>query len=198
MVDTTLINKISLVYKFLSDNSLIGLILLLILVIVMDLMYGKNKKETKVLYLVIILLMVVFILLSYYKPFINIVDVYISNVFRLAYFPSIIEYFSMILITVIIQIISFKKCNKVLKNINLWIGLVIECLFIVNVVAMNGITVDLNTITSIYENDLLLSLFQLTGIIFMLWIIMNLLVYIVSSFLETKIEMPKIREDYYE
>ncbi len=198
MVDTTLINKISLVYKFLSDNSLIGLILLLILVIVMDLMYGKNKKETKVLYLVIILLMVVFILLSYYKPFINIVDVYISNVFRLAYFPSIIEYFSMILITVIIQIVSFKKCNKVLKNINLWIGLVIECLFIVNVVAMNGITVDLNTITSIYENDLLLSLFQLTGIIFMLWIIMNLLVYIVSSFLETKIEMPKIREDYYE
>lgn len=198
MVDTTLINKMSLVYKFLSDNSLIGLILLLILVIVMDLMYGRNKKETKVLYLVIILLMVVFILLSYYKPFINIVDVYISNVFRLAYFPSIIEYFSMILITVIIQIISFKKCNKVLKNINLWIGLVIECLFIVNVVAMNGITVDLNTITSIYENDLLLSLFQLTGIIFMLWIIMNLLVYIVSSFLETKIEMPKIREDYYE
>lgn len=198
MVDTTLINKISLVYKFLSDNSLIGLILLLILVIVMDLMYGKNKKETKVLYLVIILLMVVFILLSYYKPFINIVDVYISNVFRLAYFPSIIEYFSMILITVIIEIVSFRKCNKVLKNINLWIGLVIECLFIVNVVAMNGITVDLNTITSIYENDLLLSLFQLTGIIFMLWIIMNLLVYIVSSFLETKIEMPKIREDYYE
>lgn len=198
MVDTTLINKISLVYKFLSDNSLIGLILLLILVIVMDLMYGKNKKETKVLYLVIILLMVVFILLSYYKPFINIIDVYISNVFRLAYFPSIIEYFSMILITVIIQIISFKKCNKILKNINLWIGLVIECLFIVNVVAMNGIAVDLNTITSIYENDLLLSLFQLTGIIFMLWIIMNLLVYIVSSFLETKIEMPKIREDYYE
>lgn len=198
MVDTTLINKISLVYKFLSDNSFIGLILLLILVIVMDLMYGKNKKETKILYLVIILLMVVFILLSYYKPFINIVDVYISNVFRLAYFPSIIEYFSMILITVIIEIISFRKCNKVLKNINLWIGLVIECLFIVNVVAMNGITVDLNTITSIYENDLLLSLFQLTGIIFMLWIIMNLLVYIVSSFLETKIEMPKIREDYYE
>lgn len=198
MVDTTLINKISLVYKFLSDNSFIGLILLLILVIVMDLMYGKNKKETKILYLVIILLMVVFILLSYYKPFINIVDVYISNVFRLAYFPSIIEYFSMILITVIIEIVSFRKCNKVLKNINLWIGLVIECLFIVNVVAMNGITVDLNTITSIYENDLLLSLFQLTGIIFMLWIIMNLLVYIVSSFLETKIELPKIREDYYE
>lgn len=198
MVDTTLINKISLVYKFLSDNSFIGLILLLILVIVMDLMYGKNKKETKILYLVIILLMVVFILLSYYKPFINIIDVYISNVFRLAYFPSIIEYFSMILITVIIQIVSFKKCNKVLKNINLWIGLVIECLFIVNVVAMNGVTVDLNTITNIYENDLLLSLFQLTGIIFMLWIIMNLLVYIVSSFLETKIEMPKIREDYYE
>ena len=198
MVDTTLINKISLVYKFLSDNSFIGLILLLILVIVMDLMYGKNKKETKILYLLIILLMVVFILLSYYKPFINIVDVYISNVFRLAYFPSIIEYFSMILITVIIEIVSFRKCNKVLKNINLWIGLVIECLFIINVVAMNGITVDLNTITSIYENDLLLSLFQLTGIIFMLWIIMNLLVYIVSSFLETKIEMPKIREDYYE
>ncbi len=198
MVDTTLINKISLVYKFLSDNSFIGLILLLILVIVMDLMYGKNKKETKILYLVIILLMVGFILLSYYKPFINIVDVYISNVFRLAYFPSIIEYFSMILITVIIEIVSFRKCNKVLKNINLWIGLIIECLFIVNVVAMNGITVDLNTITSIYENDLLLSLFQLTGIIFMLWIIMNLLVYIVSSFLETKIEMPKIREDYYE
>ncbi len=197
MADTTLINKIGLVYKFLSDNSLIGLVLLLILVIIMDMMYGKNKKDIKVLYFIVILLMVVFILLSYYKPFINIIDVYISNLFRLAYFPSIIEYFSMILLSIFIQVVSFKKCNKVLKNINLWIGLVIECLFIVNIVAMNGIIVDLNTVTSIYENDLLLSLFQLTGIIFMLWIIMNLIIYIVSSFLEIRIEMPKVREDYY-
>lgn len=197
MADTTLINKISLVYKFLSDNSLIGLILLLILVIIMDMMYGKNKKDIKVLYFIVILLMVVFILLSYYKSFINIIDVYISNLFRLAYFPSIIEYFSMILLSIFIQVVSFKKCNKVLKNINLWIGLVIECLFIVNIVAMNGIIVDLNTVTSIYENDLLLSLFQLTGIIFMLWIIMNLIIYIVSSFLEIRIEMPKVRADYY-
>lgn len=198
MVDTTLYNKINLIYKFLSDNSLVALVLILIAVIIMDLLYGKNKKNTKMLYVAIIVLSLVYIILSYYKPFINIIDTYIANIFRITYFPSIIEYVSMILITIFIQIISVKKFNKVLKNINLWIGIIIETLFIVNIMAMSGITIDLNSVTSIYENDLLLSIFQITGIIFMLWIILNLLIYIVSIFLNEKIEIPKLNDDYYE
>ena len=122
MVDTTILNKLGLIYKFLSDNSLIAMVLLLIAVIIMDLLYGRNKKSTKTLYIVIILLAVVYILMCYFKPFINIIDTYISNIFRITYFPSIIEYFSMILITIVIQVISIKKCSKVTKHINIWIN----------------------------------------------------------------------------
>lgn len=198
MVDTTLLNKLGLIYKFLSDNSLIAMVLLLIAVIIMDLLYGRNKKSTKTLYIVIILLAIVYILMCYYKPFINIIDTYIANIFRITYFPSIIEYVSMLLITILIQIISIKKCNKVTKHINIWVGIIIEILFIINVIAMNNITVNLNSLTSIYENDLLLSIFQTTGIIFMIWIILNLLIFLVSMFLSDGIEMPKLNKDYYE
>ena len=38
MVDTTILNKLGLIYKFLSDNSLIAMVLLLIAVIIMDLL----------------------------------------------------------------------------------------------------------------------------------------------------------------
>ena len=80
---------------------------------------------------------------------------------------------------------------------NLWVGIIIEVLFIINVIAMNSIKVDLTTLTSIYENDLLLSIFQVTGIIFILWITINVLVFIINIYLDKRIEMPKL-DKYYE
>ncbi len=196
MVDTTIFNKLSLIFNFIKDNSLIGLVLLLIGLLLLDLLYGKNKKETKTLYIIVMALSLVYIFIIYNKPLLNILDIYITNIFRLSYFPSIIEYFTFILLTIVIQIISIKKANKVVKNINIWVGFIIEILFIINIVAMNGITVDLKTITSIYENDLLLSIFQISSILFMLWLIMNLLILIVDMFLKNRVELPKLNADY--
>ena len=194
MVDTSIFDKLSLIYNFLKDNSLIFLVLLLIITIIFDYLYSNNSKEIKKLYIITIILILIYGLFEYYKPFISIIDVYITNLFRISYFPSIIEYFTMILITILLQIVSVIKFEKVQKNINLWIGFIIELLFIINVVAMKNITVNLNTITNIYENDLLLSIFQLTGIIFMLWIIFNLIVYITKLIINDNIEIPKLND----
>ncbi len=196
MVDTTIFNKLSLIFNFIKDNSFTFLILLLVLIMLIDLIYGNNKKETKILYILSILLILIYGCFEYYKPLVNIIDVYITNIFRITYFPSIIEYFSMIIITIIIQLISIKKYNIVHKNINLWVGIVIELLFVINVIAMENITVDLNTVTNIYEQDLLLSIFQLTSIIFMIWIVVNFIIFIIKLFLTNKIEMPKLSSDY--
>lgn len=196
MVDTGVLDKINLIYQFLKDNSLTFLILLLIIVIILDMLYGKNKKETKILYGFIIVLLLFYTMFSYYKPLVNIVDIYITNIFKLAYFPSIIEYFSMILVTIIIQIVSIKRCRNVQKHINIWVGIIIEILFIVNIIAMNGISIDLKNIMSIYENDLLLSVFQLTGIVFMIWILINILTFIVSLYLTDRLELPRLSDDY--
>ena len=90
MVDTGIFDKISLIYQFLKNNSLIFLILLLIITIILDLLYGKNKKETKTLYAFVIILLLIYTMFSYYKTLLNILDIYITNMFKLAYFPSII------------------------------------------------------------------------------------------------------------
>ncbi len=197
MVDTTIINKLNLIYKFISDKSIIMMIIILMLFIIMDLMYGKNNKQTKLLYTAILILIFIYGLFTYYKPLLNVLDTYITYLFKITYFPSIIEYMTMIIITIIIQIYSLKKLNKVQRNINFWIGIIIEILFITNIIALNNINIDLNNITSIYENDLLLSIFQLSSIIFMIWIIYNLLTYLIKSFIDSRIEMPKLN-DYYE
>jgi hypothetical protein len=147
------------------------------------------------MYGIIILLLIVFIGFIYYKPLFNVVDIYITNIMKITYFPSIIEYISIILITIIVQIISLRKNKGFLKHFNFWTALVIEMLFILNIVALNGVNIDLKSVTSIYENNLLLSLFQVTGIIFMLWIIINILSFIVSLYLEDRIEMPKLNKD---
>ena len=107
MVDTGVFEKINLIYQFMSNNSLIFLVLLLIIAIILDLLYGKNKRETKVLYGFVIALLLIYTLFSYYKPLINIVDIYITNAFKLAYFPSIIEYFSMIIARNNIKYLNF-------------------------------------------------------------------------------------------
>lgn len=196
MVDTTLLDKLNLIYKFLSDKSIIMLIILLIIVILLDFTYGNNNKQTKFMYIIILSLILIYGLFEYYKPLLNILDTYITYLFKLTYFPSIIEYMSMIFITIFIEIYSIKKLNKVQKNINIWVSFIIEVLFVINVIALKNINIDLNSITSIYENDLLLSIFQVSSIIFMIWIIFNLLTYLIKSFVNSRIEMPKLNDNY--
>lgn len=196
MVDTTILEKLNLIYKFISDNSFIFLIVLLMLIILLDLIYGKNTKQTKILYICILLLILIYGLFEYYKPLLNILDVYITYIFKMTYFPSIIDYFSMIIITIIIQIYSINKLNKIQKNINIWISIIIELLFIINLIALNNISIDLNNITKIYENDLLLSIFQISSILFMIWLIFNLLTYLIKNFISNRIEIPKLNDNY--
>lgn len=196
MVDTTLLDKLNLIYKFLSDKSIIMLIILLVIVIILDFTYGNNNKQTKFMYIIILSLILIYGLFEYYKPLLNILDTYITYLFKLTYFPSIIEYMSMIFITIFIEIYSIKKLNKVQKNINIWVSFIIEVLFVINVIALKNINIDLNSITSIYENDLLLSVFQVSSIIFMIWIIFNLLTYLIKSFVNSRIEMPKLNDNY--
>lgn len=197
MVDTTILNKLSLISKFLFDNSIIFLMILLLIIMLLDLFYGKNSTKTKRMYYIIISLLIIYIGYIYNKPLLNIVDTYITHIFKLTYFPSIIEYMNFILITIIIEIYSIRKQTGFIKYFNFWIATAIESLFIINLVAMKNIKVDLSSLTSIYENDLLLSIFQITGIIFILWIIINILVFIIKLYLDKRIEMPKL-DKYYE
>lgn len=196
MVDTTILNKINLIYSFIKDNSFIFMILLLVLIILIDLIYGNNSKNTKRLYVITIILILLYGTFEYYKPLLNIVDTYITNLVKLAYFPSLIEYFTMILITIFFQIYSIKKYEGVQKNINIWVSIFIEFLFITNVIAMKDITVDLSTITKIYEQDLLLSIFELSSMVFIVWIVTNIIINIIKLFLTPRIEIPKLNNEY--
>lgn len=196
MVDTTILNKINLIYSFIKDNSFIFMILLLVLIILIDLIYGNNSKSTKRLYVITIILILLYGTFEYYKPLLNIVDTYITNLVKLAYFPSLIEYFTMILITIFFQVYSIKKYEGVQKNINIWVAIFIEFLFITNVIAMKDITVDLSTITKIYEQDLLLSIFELSSMVFIVWIVTNIIINIIKLFLTPRIEIPKLNNEY--
>lgn len=196
MVDTTILNKINLIYSFIKDNSFIFMILLLVLIILIDLIYGNNSKSTKRLYAITIILILLYGTFEYYKPLLNIVDTYITNLVKLAYFPSLIEYFTMILITIFFQIYSIKKYEGVQKNINIWVAIFIEFLFITNVIAMKDITVDLSAITKIYEQDLLLSIFELSSMVFIVWIVTNIIINIIKLFLTPRIEIPKLNNEY--
>lgn len=196
MVDTTILNKINLIYSFIKDNSFIFMILLLVLIILIDLIYGNNSKSTKKLYVITIILILLYGTFEYYKPLLNLVDTYITNLVKLAYFPSLIEYFTMILITIFFQIYSIKKYEGVQKNINIWVAIFIEFLFITNVIAMKDITVDLSTITKIYEQDLLLSIFELSSMVFIVWIATNLIINIIKLFLAPRVEIPKLNNEY--
>ncbi len=196
MVDTTILNKINLIYSFIKDNSFIFMILLLVLIILIDLIYGNNSKSTKRLYAITIILILLYGTFEYYKPLLNIVDTYITNLVKLTYFPSLIEYFTMILITIFFQIFSIKKYEGVQKNINIWVAIFIEFLFITNIIAMKDITVDLSTITKIYEQDLLLSIFELSSMVFIVWIVTNIIINIIKLFLTPRIEIPKLNNEY--
>ena len=61
---------------------------------------------------------------------------------------------------------------------------------------MKDITVDLSTITKIYEQDLLLSIFELSSMVFIVWIVTNIIINIIKLFLTPRIEIPKLNNEY--
>ena len=197
MVELSLIEKIKTLFTLIFSSSLFLILLLGIFIILVDVFYiSKQSRKVKIMYLIVSVIVMAILLITYFEEFLKFIDVLNKNIVMLINFPSLLQYTVIIFITLIIMIISIfnKKMNRILSRIN--IGVFIADLFIFFLILdqINKTNIDLSNKINIYSNKNLMVLFEISMIIFVIWLF-GLLTYKICSVLITKNKSSKVIMD---
>lgn len=197
MVELSLIEKIKTLFTLIFSSSLFLILLLGIFIILVDVFYiSKQSRKVKIMYLIVSVIVMAILLITYFEEFLKFIDVLNKNIVMLINFPSLLQYTVIIFITLIIMIISIfnKKINRILSRIN--IGVFIADLFIFFLILdqINKTNIDLSNKINIYSNKNLMVLFEISMIIFVLWLL-GLLIYKICSVLITRNKSSKVIMD---
>ena len=197
MVELSLIEKIKTLFTLIFSSSLFLILLLGIFIILVDVFYiSKQSRKVKIMYLIVSVIVMVILLITYFEEFLKFIDVLNKNIVMFINFPSLLQYTVIIFITLIIMIISIfnKKINRILSRIN--IGVFVADLFIFFLILdqINKTNIDLSNKINIYSNKNLMVLFEISMIIFVLWLL-GLLIYKICSVLITRNKYSKVIMD---
>lgn len=188
MVELSLIEKIKTLFTLIFSSSLFLILLLGIFIILVDIFYiSKQSKKVKIMYLFVSIVVLGILLITYFEEFLKFVDVLNKNIVMLINFPSLLQYTVIIFITLIIMIISVfnKKINRIITRIN--IGVFVADLFIFFLILdqISKANIDLSNKVNIYSNTNLMVLFEISMIIFVIWLL-GLSIYKICSKLISK------------
>ncbi len=191
MVEYTLLEKIKTLFDLITSSPLFLLLLLGIILMIIDVLFISNKnKKTQIIYLIVSILLILLILNLYFDSFINIIDTIAKNIVTIIYFPTILQYIIMLIISLIIMLISIfsKKISKFVKRLNIAVLILNTFLFFLILDQINNTTVDLSNKISIYSETSLLVLLELSILIFAIWIIVLMLYKIINKLSKKKYE----------
>lgn len=174
MVEYTLFEKIKTIFNLITSSPLFLILLFGILLMIIDIFFiSKTDKKTKIIYIVVSLLVIILFMNSYLHSIFNIFDTIAKNIVSIIYFPTILQYILMLIISLIILIISVisKKINKIIKRINIFVLIINSFIFFLILDQISNSNVDLSNKVSIYSNTILMILLELSIAIFVVWII---------------------------
>ena len=179
MVELSLIEKIKTLFTLIFSSSLFLILLLGIFIILVDIFYiSKQSKKVKIMYFIVSIVVVVILLFTYFEEFLKFINVLNKSIVMLINFPSLLQYTVIIFLTLIIMVISIlsKKINKVVSRINIGVFIADLFIFFLLLDQINKSNIDLSNKVDIYSNRNLMVLFELSMIIFIVWLL-GLIIY---------------------
>ena len=124
MVEISLWDKIKTIFSLIFSSPLFLVLLFGFLLMIVDIyVISKKKKGTKIAYLIVSLIIIGLLLKNYFSSLFSIFDTIFKNIVTIIYFPSVLEYIIMLIISLVILFISLisRKTNKKVSSI--WIPL---------------------------------------------------------------------------
>lgn len=180
MSPLSLMTKLQTVFDLITSKNLYLMILaaIVILTIIFITTNGSNRKQSKRTYILLYLAGFIFIALEYGSNFMTLVDYAINEVFITYYFPNIVIYLIMLIITnvVLFKTIFSNKADFKLKVINSAAFAIIMYLFILAISQIATLNLDVFNITELYSSNAVRSLLELSMFIFVFWMVV-LIVY---------------------
>ena len=195
MNDFPLIEKINILMNLISSSpvflvcSIIAIVFLVFLVFCII----TNRKVNKWLFISITSLISIIILINYGTLIIKIVDKVIDMAFMALYFPNIVVYVSVLIISNVFFITSLfsKKIIKSHKISNIVNSLFLDFLLILVIDVLSKNNINIFDEINLYTNSTLLVLLQLSMGIFTSWFLINLILSAHSKLKKfAKIEYP--------
>ena len=194
MVELSLLDKIKILLNLVLSSSLFLILLISIGIIILDISYiSRKSKKVKMIYAVISFMIIIGLSINYLKELVNIVNVINKNLVMLINFPTILEYVTIVFMSIIVMIISFifKRFTKIIRGINL--GVVIADLFIffliLDQISKNNL--DLSNKIDIYSNQSLMVLFQISLFIFIIWMAFLIIYSIIMKLIKSNYNIKK-------
>ena len=174
-MNLSLIEKFSIIFKYLFSSFLSIEMFMLTLLLFVILVFNL-KSDNKIVQLVTVGTYIGFIIgivISYTTYVKTCIDSFVKAVMNYIYFPSTIAYFFIIIFVTIMMIYTLynKKISKVKKIINYAIFSIMYFFFMSFIALATYDMVDLMDTSVLYENDVILSLVQISNFILVAWIL---------------------------
>ncbi len=186
MSPLSLMTKLQTVFDLITSKNLYLMILaaIVILTIIFITTNGSNRKQSKRTYILLYLAGFIFIAFQYGSSFMTLVDYAINEVFITYYFPNIVIYLIMLIITnvVLFKTIFSNKADFKLKVINSVAFALIMYLFILAISSINNLNLDVFNITELYSSNAVRSLLELSMFIFVFWMVVLIVYYLIRKY----------------
>lgn len=214
MQDLTISERLNaLIDVIFSSPFFIILFSFMVLTAITFTVYSATKSKTsKIILTISYALSLSFLLIKYGKLILELFDTFIDQIFVAIYFPNLITYVCMVVITSLLMIATIisKKFKKFIRICNILAFTIIEFLFVLTIDLISKSNISLFDKTILYSNQTLMILIQASMAVFACWVgllIVNLVISLVNLKVpNTVIEINPLKkeeleylsdEDYY-
>ena len=194
-MELSLFEKMKIIFELLfSSFMFIELFFLFLLLFLLVVVNTKVKNKVLPVFLTIVFIISVITIVVYNFSYVaTYVDTFIMKVMDYYYFPSTVVFFFLFILAIFIFIYTiFSKRLLTWKKIfNYGIMTVIFLLFSMFIGVASIHHIDLSDVVSLYQNDQILSVVQLSNLIFLCWIIISFF-YHLYMFFKRKFDKEKV------
>lgn len=174
-MNLSLIEKLCTIFKYIFSSFLSIEMFILSLLLFLILIFNLKRKNqiVQMIAIGVYIGFVVGILISYTTYVTTSVDSFIKEIMNYIYFPSTVVYFFiMLFVTIMILYTLFSRKLTTFKKIfNYSFFSLLYFFFMAFVALASADGVDLMDITKLYENEIILSLVQISNFILLIWIL---------------------------
>lgn len=188
MLQLTLLEKLQILFDLILASPFFIFLLIFTILVFIILLDSKNYKKKQIQRYIFGIYALVFIavVIKHHSSFLSVFDYLINNVFIIFYFPNIAVYAVMIIIINIIMLKSiFSKKDKIIRTVNMASYSLIMYLMLLVIYTITSENIDVYSELSMYSNSTVLTLVELSNILFVIWMAL-LLINKLLDFLETK------------
>lgn len=185
-MNLSLFGKLGIIFRYIFSSFLSIEMFIISLLLFVILIYNlkRNNRMVQIIAIGVYLGFVLGIFISYTNYVRSSFDSFVKGVMNYIYFPSTIVYFFiMVFVTIMILYTLFHKKMTIFKKvINYFVFSILYFFFMsfLSLAAYHGL--DLMEITTLYENDTILSFVQVSNLLLFVWLLFTVFYHLYHFF----------------